>query len=344
MIRKSKKKHDQLKYLIQRKKKTNYKTKIMIHRDIINELIKIGEDESIISNTIEKMNPQGQIIGLSSREWYQISKLLSSTEIISLFKGVVIVEKDLQWTGGSVSAGIWIYRVIKNRKLDEDYSIANWALKITDNEYIPFGSSNYCKKNVVDYFLKKQEFSYKKEIDKLNKEKNHIELGLNNRIKQLENKTIELQLKIELSDLTPNELAQHIIADQEHPVYYYFKEIEKLIQSNDVSKDNLELIYGKFKEKEKKNIKELKARLREKILQIVDIRTNQLKESDNLRNIKTDKKYLSQAHKEVSEKKMKQVQEWMKSPLSPQEMQRRADIHFKAHNRLNPKDEKEINK
>jgi hypothetical protein len=47
-------------------------------------------------------------------------------------------------------------------------------------------------------------------------------------------------------------------------------------------------------------------------------------------------KYLSKAHQETSEAKMKSIQEWQKSPLSSEEMDKVIQEHFDAHNQVNP--------
>lgn len=46
--------------------------------------------------------------------------------------------------------------------------------------------------------------------------------------------------------------------------------------------------------------------------------------------------YQSKQHKKSVEAKMKSIQEWQKSPLTPEERQRFLDEHFEAHNQVNP--------
>lgn len=47
-------------------------------------------------------------------------------------------------------------------------------------------------------------------------------------------------------------------------------------------------------------------------------------------------KYFSKAHQEVSEAKMKSIQEWQNSPMSPEEMDKMIQEHFEDHNQINP--------
>ena len=57
-----------------------------------------------------------------------------------------------------------------------------------------------------------------------------------------------------------------------------------------------------------------------------------------LRNEKNWKQgeYQSQKHKEVTEAKKRSIQEWQKSPLSPEELDSLIEDHFQAHNQINP--------
>ena len=230
----------------------------------IETLIEIGK--SLIINDFQRIElSKIDFVNRQSIEtWDSTLTELSDTDVVNLFKGIVLAEKTLNWIGGSVAGGVWIYRNIQKRKLDNDYQIANWALMTTDNSYIPFGSLNHSKKNVVDYHLMKQEFSHRKAIEQILREKrllvNKIS-GLENKIQRQENNISELKARLEFAKLSPNELAEKIISDNEHPIYFYYNEIEKLINEKSVDKKLLQSILNKFKEKEKKNVKDLKNRL-----------------------------------------------------------------------------------
>lgn len=47
-------------------------------------------------------------------------------------------------------------------------------------------------------------------------------------------------------------------------------------------------------------------------------------------------KYLSKAHQEVTEQKMKSVADWQKSPMSSEEKAKMIQDHFEDHNQVNP--------
>ena len=46
--------------------------------------------------------------------------------------------------------------------------------------------------------------------------------------------------------------------------------------------------------------------------------------------------YLSKAHQEASETKMKQIAEWQKSPMSSEEIDKQIQEQFEAHGQVNP--------
>jgi len=227
-------------------------------------LIKIGKTELITSEQFKILLSYEKINRLGINEWKSKFKSISNSDIVFLFKGMVTAERELKWTGGSVAGGVWIYKEIAKRKLDADYQIANWALNKTNNEYIPFGSLNHNKKNVVDYFLMKQGFSYRKEIEKRNSEIKLLERkieGLKNKLQQEKNKISDLKERHKLSKLTGDELLQLIIDDEERPIYYYSKELEKLVDDNETNDYYFSKIFKRFKEKEKGNINRLKRKI-----------------------------------------------------------------------------------
>ena len=72
--------------------------------------------------------------------WKSIAEKLSKQDLENLFRGLVIVERELNWIGGSVAGAIWVFREYKQRFADSSIELANWALKNRGrNLYIPFG-------------------------------------------------------------------------------------------------------------------------------------------------------------------------------------------------------------
>lgn len=84
--------------------------------------------------------------------WRELVANLTDIDLIAVFKGLVSIERELKWIGGSVAGAIWVYGVIQNRSLDSDYKIADFGLRNCDNPWVPFGGSYYGERTIEDYF------------------------------------------------------------------------------------------------------------------------------------------------------------------------------------------------
>jgi hypothetical protein len=72
-------------------------------------------------------------------------------QLIWLFKGLVILERELKWGRGSVACSIWVYKMLQEANLDEDFQIADFGLRNCDNPWAPFGYPYYGKRTITDY-------------------------------------------------------------------------------------------------------------------------------------------------------------------------------------------------
>lgn len=85
--------------------------------------------------------------------WKQCRKEFEDDiQLVWLYKGLVILERDLKWIGGSVAGAIWVYRMIQEANLDNDFQLADFGLRNCDNPWVPFGNSYYGKRTIADYF------------------------------------------------------------------------------------------------------------------------------------------------------------------------------------------------
>ncbi len=75
--------------------------------------------------------------------WEKIAEELSDNDLVLLYKGLINIERELKWSGGSVAGAIWVYGVIIKRSLDSDNRLADFGFKNCDNPYIPYGMSYY---------------------------------------------------------------------------------------------------------------------------------------------------------------------------------------------------------
>lgn len=70
---------------------------------------------------------------------------LSDEKLIQLFKGLVIYEEFLINKGekiGSATQTKLVYYEIRKRRLDDDFSLGNWAFVYSSNPYVPLDSGN----------------------------------------------------------------------------------------------------------------------------------------------------------------------------------------------------------
>ncbi len=111
----------------------------------IDSLIKIGKCNPAEAkkeiNLMDYIKNRDIINTLHSTEWQSKIASHSDSDIVHLFKGLVLTERELHWVGGSVAAAIWVYRTIQERSLDEDNHIAAFAVKYSYNTLVPFGWS-----------------------------------------------------------------------------------------------------------------------------------------------------------------------------------------------------------
>jgi len=244
-----------------------------MEKKYIDILSKIGESLFLDEKSREILTniDDGYYICYSGNWRNNLIESFNDIELINIFKGLIVAEQCYNQLCGSATVGKFLYREIKNRNLDENLKIANWAYTNTRNGYIPFDSNGNIRaksKDAYEFIQNSNEHSNQIKVEQEDKEKRllmkKIE-GLERTLSQKENEIRTLKIRLELSKLSRTEIANKIINDNSKPVYFYYHEIETLINDKSVDKSLLENILNKFKEKEKKNIKDLKNRLKEEI-------------------------------------------------------------------------------
>lgn len=94
------------------------------------------------------VNPEQKLKekGLSDRHYLSnVWKELNDADLVSFFKGLVVAEEFWFLNGehiGSTTDTKFVYNEIRNRALDNDYSLGNWAFQYSSNEYVPVDSGN----------------------------------------------------------------------------------------------------------------------------------------------------------------------------------------------------------
>ena len=124
-----------------------------IPQALLNRLIQIGrEDKFADLQTIGDEFPaarRGNFMRLRPEEWVQVARGLTEDEAVSLIKSLTKLEHYPNFKAGSVSPVIWIFRNLPGAQQRLD--LINWVLANTDNDYLPFGSSNHGAKTLDEY-------------------------------------------------------------------------------------------------------------------------------------------------------------------------------------------------
>ena len=240
-----------------------------MEKKYIDTLSKIGETLSLTNASRQVLTSidDGSYINYSQNWSNILIRSFNDNELINIFKGIVIAEQCYTQLCGSATVGKVLYDEIENRNLDVNLKIADWAYTNTRNGYIPFGSNGGIRgksKDAYEYVQNSKAYSIQLKDER--EGNSQLQLlkkikGLEKTLSQKENEIITLKRRLELSKLSRTEIANTVINDITKPVYYYCHEIETLINDKSVDKILLENILKRFKEKEKKNTKDLKNRL-----------------------------------------------------------------------------------
>ena len=236
---------------------------MLLTKDIEN-LIEVGKSGSIRTGIKNYFKNRDIINRLHWKEWKTKTTDCSNDDLVNIFKGLVLVENELNWIGGSVAGSIWVYKIIQERNLDEHYEIADFGLRNCDNPYVPFGNSYYGIRTIKEYFKyidektkvnKIKSEQYDKFLQRVSgrKEKRKKAIAELRKLSPETRRKILEELQVKYSSLSIIEKLQLIADDEKYPPEYY--PIEWLsISSEEISKLPLDLIkklYDKLSTKTK---------------------------------------------------------------------------------------------
>ena len=236
--------------------KQDINTIVLIGKKSINELVDVLELINGFRNK-EFINHQHW------DTWYKKIDDLTDEDLIFLFKGLVHIDRVIDWGGGSVSAGIWIYRKIQQKGLDKDMKIADYGLNNCANPYIPFGMVTDAKSS-KEFYLglmmkaakaeagleKERKMRQRAEGRKIKRKKAMAEL------RKLDYETrgqIHKELKEKYSQSSVKEKLELVGADEKYPPEYYPTEWA-LITEQEVKNlpvDLIKKLYDKLSSKTK---------------------------------------------------------------------------------------------
>jgi hypothetical protein len=140
-------------------------------------LIQIGSQEKMLDQDRQKLKSLDWINRLWREEWGKIAQILVQNDCEFLIRGLVIVERDLEWSGGSVSGAIWVFRIYEKRFAPSHIEVANWVLQNRGrNPYLPFGTQSHAP-NYDGYIAEQQAawHRYQNHLERQGKQKDEKE-------------------------------------------------------------------------------------------------------------------------------------------------------------------------
>ncbi len=206
----------------------------MVDKAIVDKILSIGrsvrETGGYSTDALDSLRTQDAINRLSPQNWNEASSQLEDEDLIHLIMGLTAIERDLRWTGGSVSAVIWVFRNLQNRVTESVWSItADWVLANTNNPYLPFGSQNHGAKSLTDYQNEVQ-LNNSKILAGLEIEKQDTETAQKERVLRVQQRRTShidrrspkrQEIVANLQQKPLKERLEEIVLDETHTVNFY---------------------------------------------------------------------------------------------------------------------------
>ena len=119
----------------------------------IQKLISLGRTDKNPDNVLLAHFRKRDFVNRQHGEaWREMVKEISDKDLVDIFKGLITLEREIKWMGGSAAGAIWVYDVINQRGLDKEHIIADYGFSNCDNAYIPFGRSYHGERTSKEYF------------------------------------------------------------------------------------------------------------------------------------------------------------------------------------------------
>ena len=169
--------------------------------------------------------------------WDSITEEMEHDQLVMLAKGLVRSEKLLRWSGGSVAAAIWVFRVFQRRFPQEANSVAEWMLANSDNPWVPFGSNRGDARSLADVESARTAKNARRRSSEENAELQRHLRQVKKRVREriaCEHRTVQAgissarkQLLEKLDSLSLRERIEHLAWDNLHPLNFYPIELAK---------------------------------------------------------------------------------------------------------------------
>jgi len=117
-----------------------------LSQNLIQHLVEIGASGRFEGGEkISALFPSarsGSFMRLAPHSWYTVAASLDDAQLIACIKALTVLERLPNFSAGSVSPVIWLFRKLSERSRDDLTPVIDWVLTNTDNPYLPFGSHN----------------------------------------------------------------------------------------------------------------------------------------------------------------------------------------------------------
>lgn len=219
------------------------------------QIIEIIKSELISIGKVESIDDKSSLICFcpyGSSEAYRIYDMLdidalADKDLILLFKGLVIAEKELSWKCGATTPASRIYDEICRLGLDTDYALADWAFQYSDNEYIPFGFIRHGEKNAYEYLKWREDFNlriFQERADAETRKEERLKRAKDIAMQKKRLDTIDSERYNKIMQLEPFEQVQTIVNDDLHILLYYMPVINELLKRTDVPNQCWRTLFG----------------------------------------------------------------------------------------------------
>lgn len=205
---------------------------------IKNRLKAIGLGEKCVSPT------DVFIFRVVINSFQNLYSITSDDEIIYVFKGTVICEKYFGSCGSATPASR-IYDEIRQRGLDPDYALADWAFQYSDNEYIPFGFIRHGEMTAYEYIQWREDLYSRiaqEQLDAQNRKAQQLKRAQEISEKKKQTDALAHNLYQKIMCLSPDEQIQYIVNDTAHNILFYMPVIHGLMGRTDVLQQDWEIL------------------------------------------------------------------------------------------------------
>lgn len=249
----------------------------MLSKELLSMLLSLGwqpnvytEEATIALRTLRAHHEINCRWNLNA--WQLITRNMQVEEVIALIRGIIRAERESGWGGGSVSAVIWVFRILQRRFPSRSDEVADWVLANTRNEYLPFGGQNFGARSLAAYREANEHYAENKRL-KLLVQKAQDEKTIQERVVFMEQRNRAIALRrsevrqriiLECNEVSTRAQLVRIATDPLYPTNFYSTRCASAANENiiaSLSKETILALLVKLKGRQRGPWLKLKKRL-----------------------------------------------------------------------------------